>query len=58
MIDHVILNVTDLEESKRFFAEALAPLGYAPSGKTASSSRWAATTTSACTAASRKVQPT
>ena len=31
MIDHVILNVTDLEVSKRFFAEALAPLGYAPS---------------------------
>lgn len=28
MIDHVILNVRDLETSKRFFAQALAPLGY------------------------------
>jgi catechol 2,3-dioxygenase-like lactoylglutathione lyase family enzyme len=31
MIDHVILNVTDLEASKRFFAQALEPLGYSPS---------------------------
>ena len=31
MIDHVILNVSDLDASKRFFAQALAPLGYAPS---------------------------
>lgn len=28
MIDHVILNVENLEVSKRFYAEALAPLGY------------------------------
>ena len=26
--DHVILNVTDLEESRSFFEAALAPLGY------------------------------
>jgi catechol 2,3-dioxygenase-like lactoylglutathione lyase family enzyme len=31
VIDHVILNVTDLEVSKRFYAQTLAPLGYAPS---------------------------
>jgi catechol 2,3-dioxygenase-like lactoylglutathione lyase family enzyme len=31
VIDHVILNVTDLEVSKHFYAQALAPLGYAPS---------------------------
>jgi catechol 2,3-dioxygenase-like lactoylglutathione lyase family enzyme len=29
MIDHVGLPVTDLERSKRFYKEALAPLGYA-----------------------------
>ena len=28
MIDHVILNVRDLAGSKRFYKEALAPLGY------------------------------
>lgn len=28
MIDHVVLNVRDLAKSKRFYAEALAPLGY------------------------------
>ncbi len=28
MIDHVILNVKDLKESKRFYEAALAPLGY------------------------------
>ena len=28
MIDHVGLNVTDYETSKRFFERALAPLGY------------------------------
>lgn len=31
MIDHVILNVTDLEASKTFYAAALAPLDYAVS---------------------------
>ena len=29
MIDHISLNVRDLEASKRFYAAALAPLGYA-----------------------------
>ena len=28
MIDHVVLSVRDLQKSKRFYAEALAPLGY------------------------------
>lgn len=28
MIDHIVLNVRDLAKSKRFYAEALAPLGY------------------------------
>ena len=28
MIDHVSLDVRDLEASKRFYAESLAPLGY------------------------------
>jgi catechol 2,3-dioxygenase-like lactoylglutathione lyase family enzyme len=28
MIDHVSLHVSDLERSKRFYATALAPLGY------------------------------
>jgi catechol 2,3-dioxygenase-like lactoylglutathione lyase family enzyme len=28
MIDHTAVNVTDLEEGKRFYAEALGPLGY------------------------------
>jgi len=28
MIDHVTLNVRDLSKSKRFYAEALIPLGY------------------------------
>ena len=28
MIDHVILNVKNLERSKRFYVEALIPLGY------------------------------
>ena len=28
MIDHIILEVSDLDASKRFYAEALAPLGY------------------------------
>ena len=28
MIDHVTANVGDLERSKRFYAQALAPLGY------------------------------
>ena len=28
MIDHVTANVGDLERAKRFFAQALAPLGY------------------------------
>jgi hypothetical protein len=31
VIDHVILNVTDLEVSKHFYAQTVAPLGYAPS---------------------------
>lgn len=29
MIDHLVLNVKDLEASKRFYEQALAPLGYA-----------------------------
>jgi catechol 2,3-dioxygenase-like lactoylglutathione lyase family enzyme len=29
MIDHVTLHVKDIEASKKFYAEALAPLGYA-----------------------------
>src|SRR3954469_23645462 len=29
MIDHVTLNVTDVDVSKAFYEEALAPLGYA-----------------------------
>ena len=29
MIDHVILNVKDVQASKRFYEKALAPLGYA-----------------------------
>lgn len=29
VIDHVILNVSDLGTSKRFYELALAPLGYA-----------------------------
>jgi catechol 2,3-dioxygenase-like lactoylglutathione lyase family enzyme len=29
MIDHVVLNVKDLDASKRFYEQALAPLGYA-----------------------------
>ncbi len=28
MLDHVVLNVKDLAKSKKFYAEALAPLGY------------------------------
>ena len=28
MIDHAAVNVTDLEASRRFYAEALEPLGY------------------------------
>lgn len=28
MIDHVLLNVRDYERSKKFFEQALAPLGY------------------------------
>jgi catechol 2,3-dioxygenase-like lactoylglutathione lyase family enzyme len=28
MLDHVIANVGDLEQAKRFYAQALAPLGY------------------------------
>jgi catechol 2,3-dioxygenase-like lactoylglutathione lyase family enzyme len=28
MLDHITLHVADLERSKRFFAAALAPLGY------------------------------
>lgn len=28
MIDHTAVNVTDLEEGKRFYSEALKPLGY------------------------------
>ena len=28
MIDHVTANVVDFERAKRFYAEALAPLGY------------------------------
>jgi catechol 2,3-dioxygenase-like lactoylglutathione lyase family enzyme len=30
MIDHVTLEVSDLEKSKRFYAKALEPLGYSP----------------------------
>lgn len=30
MIDHLTLTVRDLDRARRFFTEALAPLGYAP----------------------------
>jgi hypothetical protein len=58
MIDHVILNVTDLEVSKRFFAEALAPLGYAPSWEDGEFVAMGGDNTSACTVATRKVPST
>ena len=28
MLDHVVIRVSDFEQSKRFYAEALSPLGY------------------------------
>jgi catechol 2,3-dioxygenase-like lactoylglutathione lyase family enzyme len=28
MLDHVTANVSDLDQSKRFYTQALAPLGY------------------------------
>ena len=28
MLDHVLIRVSDFEQSKRFYAEALSPLGY------------------------------
>ena len=30
MIDHVVLNISDIDTSRRFYEKALAPLGYLP----------------------------